>query len=436
MNSLKDLLHRFRQLGAVRVFCKPLAENDNSKQQIYFGGGFEALHIFPLQDITVDGTGNNGTYKAKIDLFWIDDKHIEQAHGAQLILYPQYPEVRFSGFLRGCKLAPSELLRPIAKESRLFNNGPDGRILFFAITNDGKTLAYLANAGSTIALSYLNSQQADELPRQSVFYQIKLQELDTKILLLQQLRALILSGWHNSVSLGTDGHIRPYKAQNGGGYTLEALMGVVRNGRSEPDFLGWELKAFSSSRVTLMTPEPDAGEYGELGAKKFVEQYGSPSLGDPSTFYFTGTHRSNFRNDKTGLTLYVNGFDASTQKITDVNGSIALLNDKGQETAIWSFPQLLVKWNKKHAQAAYVPFDSLKGEKTQYRYENPVLLGEGTDFGLFISALECGSIILDPGSKVISALTSQSKVKARNQFRISTKNLPNLYQTFEAVHLT
>ena len=29
---------------------------------------------------------------------------------------------------------------------------------------------------------------------------------------------------------------------NGGGYTLEALFGIVRNGISEPDFMGWEFE--------------------------------------------------------------------------------------------------------------------------------------------------------------------------------------------------
>jgi MvaI/BcnI restriction endonuclease family len=436
MNSLKELLQRLKDLGAQRVFCKPLAENDNSKQQVYFGGSFDVLHMFPFQDIVVDGAGANGTYKAKLDLFWIDATHSEQAHGAQLILYPQYPEVRFSGFLRGCKLAPSELLRPLPKEQRLFNNGADGRVLFFGITDDGKTLAYLAPAGSFIAQGFLHQQQSDALVKESVFYQLKTEENDSKTLLLQQLRILIHSGWRPSVSLGTDGVIHPYKAQNGGGYTLEAFMGVVRNGRSEPDFKGWELKAFSSSRVTLMTPEPDAGGYGAMGAKKFVEQYGSPSLKDPSTLYFTGTHRSNARNEKTGLTLSVNGFNPSTQKITDVNGAVVLINDSGQEAAVWSFSQLLLKWNKKHAQAAYIPFSSLHGEDNQYRYANPVLLGEGTDFSRFVCAIVNGSVILDPASKVQDAFTPQSKIKARSQFRITTKHLPALYKTFEAIHLT
>jgi cobyrinic acid a,c-diamide synthase len=38
-SQLTDLLARS---GVTRVIFKPLAENDNSKQQIYLGGSFEA----------------------------------------------------------------------------------------------------------------------------------------------------------------------------------------------------------------------------------------------------------------------------------------------------------------------------------------------------------------------------------------------------------
>lgn len=37
-HSLAALVSRFEGLGATRIFYKPLAENDNSKQQIYLGG--------------------------------------------------------------------------------------------------------------------------------------------------------------------------------------------------------------------------------------------------------------------------------------------------------------------------------------------------------------------------------------------------------------
>ncbi len=85
--------------------------------------------------------------------------------------------------------------------------------------------------------------------------------------------------------------------------------------RAKPDFLGWEIKAHSSSRITLMTPEPTGGMYGERGVKAFVEKFGSPSGND--TLYFTGTHRAGARNDKTGLSLVVRGFSSSKALIVD-----------------------------------------------------------------------------------------------------------------------
>jgi hypothetical protein len=69
--------------------------------------------------------------------------------------------------------------------------------------------------------------------------------------------------------------------------------------------MGWEMKAYSGDRITLMTPEPDGGMYGENGVKAFVREYGNPTGND--TLYFTGTHRADCRNTKTGLTLSVRG---------------------------------------------------------------------------------------------------------------------------------
>lgn len=111
--DIADLMRRFAELGAENAFCKPLAENDNSKQQIYLGGNLEILQDFRFREVIATEAGRNSTYKAKLDFLWVGKDFTERADGAQLILYPQYPEVRLSGFLRGCKQAPSELLRPV-----------------------------------------------------------------------------------------------------------------------------------------------------------------------------------------------------------------------------------------------------------------------------------------------------------------------------------
>lgn len=431
ISSLTDLLSRFSELGAIQAFCKPLAENDNSKQQIYLGGSFDVVQIFPFHEIEATECGKNSTYKAKLDFSWIDERQKERATGAQLILYPQYPEVRFSGFLKGCRSAPSELLRPVPTGQRKFNNGLDGRVLFFAVTSSRETLAYLAPAKSLLANEFM--QKIESYVRQGVLFNLPLTRgTSSKIILLEKLALIRDVGWQPSVKLNKAGELKTYKAKNGGGYTLEALLGIVPNGRSEPDFMGWEIKGYSSDRVTLMTPEPTGGVYGENGVEVFVRKFGKPTEND--TLYFTGLHKANNENKSTGLTLVVNGFDADKKIIKNVNGAVELLTESGQCAASWSFEGLLMKWNKKHAQAAYIPYESNKIEPLSYRYFSPALMGEGTDFNLYLSALSAGLVVFDPASKVMNASTQRSTVKARSQFRISVKQLSHLYQKFAAVN--
>ena len=173
--------------------------------------------------------------------------------------------------------------------------------------------------------------------------------------------------------------------------------------------------------------------YGERGVKVFVREYGKPTGDD--TLYFTGTHRADFRNVKTGLTLAVRGFDPSRKIIEDVGGAVELLDDAGGCAAAWSFAHLLIKWNKKHAQAAYVSYESEKIGAPAYRYFSPALLGEGTDLNRYLAALCAGLVIFDPGSKVMNASSQKSTVKARSQFRMSVKHLSGLYQKFGSVNI-
>jgi hypothetical protein len=42
-------------------------------------------------------------------------------------------------------------------------------------------------------------------------------------------------------------------------------------------------------------------------------------------------------------------------------------------------------------------------------------------------------VIFDPGSKVMNASTDKSTVKARSQFRMSVRNLAELYKKFGPV---
>ena len=67
-----------------------------------------------------------------------------------------------------------------------------------------------------------------------------------------------------------------------------------------------------------------------------------------------------------------------------------------------------------------------------YKYSPPALIGIGTDFTKFLSAMDKGLVNYDPGPKLMNSSTEHSTVKARSQFRISIKNLPALYDSFES----
>jgi hypothetical protein len=290
----------------------------------------------------------------------------------------------------------------------------------------------LAPADSNLAKDLLYRITKGEFRQESVFFNLPLFGRDSKSILLEKLAEIRHQGWQPSIRLNKTGEVQPYKARNGGGYTLEALLGVVPNGRAEPDFLGWEIKAHSSSRITLMTPEPTGGMYGERGVRAFVSKFGSPTGND--TLYFTGTHRAGTRSEKTGLSLVVRGFNLSKALIEDVNGAVELQTDKGSCAAAWSFADLMISWNKKHDRAAYVSYESEKILAPAYRYFSPALLGEGTNFNRYLKALASGLIIFDPGSKIMTASSDKSTVKARSQFRTSVQHLATLYEKFGATN--
>lgn len=433
--NLNDICNVMQDLGAETLYFKCLAENDNSKNQIYMGGNFAVINIFPFQDVVADTTTRKHTIKAKINLHWIDPetRQTEQAKGSQLILYPQYPEVRLSGFLKGCLLAPSAYMQPIAPDQRKNNKRADGRILFFGICADGCVLSWLAHAGSDVANECF--QRITEFEQTGVFYQVPLitGQVDTRTSLMARLAEIHQQGWHTSRRLDKDGNVIPYKAANGGGYTLEALFNIIPNGRSEPDFEGWELKAYSGSVLTLMTPEPTGGFYGKQRAAEFLRKYGVPKQNDSTVLYFTGTHYAGKRHQKTEMTLTLTGFHASKGTF-DVTGGIELIDRDGEVAAAWDYASLIKHWNKKHQQTAYIPYVKREMDgRVEYQYGSPVTLGMNTDFSRFLLAVNAGFIYYDPAPKLTGIDTDKPKVKARSQFRIKFKDLNTLYNRLEKV---
>lgn len=426
MLSLNELKNILRRKGAVEFLYKRLSDNDNSKQQIYLGGSYEALQELPYGSIIAEQGTKRPTFKASINLSWLsDDGIIAPAPNAKLILYPKYPEVRLSGFLSGAVNAPREYLQPKSKEER--GGSYDGRILILCVI-DQQIIAYLAAPRSPISAELQNKTNWSD---KGIFCKELLEE-DSRSTLLQMLRSAYLSNPNVLQRLFPDGTIRSYESRNAAGYTLESKFGIIPNGNAEPDFKGWELKCSKDTVVTLMTPQPDGGIYHQLGNKEFVLRYGHPT--SDGSMYFTGPYRYT-SNLKFGVDrrLVITGYDPDIHKITDATGGIILL-ENDENIASWSFSRILTHWSNKHNKACYVRYKKAgineEGRK-QIWFLPDVFLCEGTSPIFLLDAVVNNLVFLDPGSKVSSTGFS----KARNQFRVRLEELQHLYNTTEAVDL-
>ena len=432
--NLQNLKKLFIDNGCQKLYVKKLSPNDNSKNQVYLGGSFEILNIFPLSEIKTEEAGdwNRERFKASINFSWIsDDGNIYPAPNSQLILYPKYPEVRFSGFLARCENPPSELMT-----QRLAD-----RLLFLSISNKGEILGYVTEPNSELATEFNALQADDEI---GIFKVIDLpRAVNNRAKLLDELYRIHQLNWITSKRLDKDGNILPCVSSNCGGYTLEAELGITPNGYSEPDFLGWEVKQFgvtnferiNSSVITLMTPEPTDGIYKTQGTEAFLHIYGYPDkTGREDRINFGGIHKVGLQHSSTNLEMQLIGFDYESGKIRNSNGRIALVDIQGNEASSWSFSSMLLHWNRKHNQACYVPSLSETADERKYKYGNKIILGTGTDFQLFLRQMAIGNIYYDPGIKMENAST-KPKIKKRSQFRIKSKFLGELYKENELVTL-
>lgn len=414
--------------GATKIIFKLLSNNDNSKQQVYLGGDFDVLRILPHGEMIGSTTARDGViFKAPINLFWLSRSNLyelpEQAIGAQLIYYPRYPEVRLSGFLRGCKNAPSELMQSPTPEERDYRENMP-RCLILGIREDRAILAYVAEWQSPVAhnaISLIRNNFVNKVA--SVFYEIESKHNQANNLLIRKLAEIYEMGPILSQRLTPHGYRVNYNASNAAGYTLESLFNIIPNGNSDPDFMGWELKAHSNGALTLMTPEPDTGIYRD-DFHRFLHEYGRIS---ESRRDFTGRHITNTKCITSSLTARMVGYDPLSAEIFDPNGGFLLFDYKGNVAAGWSFNKLISHWSKKHGKTAYVPYKKLIiADEPHYRYGPHVMLCQGAEVKNFLVSLYSGNIYYDPG---VNQKNNGFRwtTKKRNQFRVAWENIPPLY---------
>ncbi|MBM4206338.1 MAG: hypothetical protein FJ194_19715 [Gammaproteobacteria bacterium] len=432
--TLQQLRHMMTRLGVRRLLVKELAPNDNSKNQPYLSGSMEVTNILPVGEVYVDETpSGNRIMKALLPLDWLQpDGTSAPAPHAKLILYPQYPEVRFSGFLQNATNAPSSVMTTRVA----------GRLLFLGRTATHRIIAWAVGPDSRIAAEVRTLTDLEQI---GVFRSVPLTGADapSRLQLLSSLRRIHQQNWIMSKALRSDGRVVRCDSTNCVGYTLEAELGVSRNGVAEPDYLGWEVKASqvtdftripASKAVTLFTPEPTGGYYCSAGIEGFVRKFGYPDKrGRPNRLNFGGVYRTDQRHPGTALTLRVRGFDAERRELTDAAGALALVSDSGETAAEWAFSALLSLWNRKHAKAAYVPAEVRAAPERQYRYGMIVQLGERTDFIRLMHAIACGKVYYDPGIKVERGTNDAPTSKRRSQFRVRFSDLAELYDSMTSV---
>ena len=437
--------------GVDKIYIKKLAPNDNSKNQPYFGFHLTDLPFIPTGPMEASQSTSSKTsnknrqikYQTSIKLKWIDaEASVYPAPHAKLIYYPQYPEVRFSGFLRGSQVELSRWMSP-EKQGRA-----EGRWLILGVDKERESIcAYLATPESSLSKEL---EQTKLTRTTNIFYEIDVRHrstvIDTKAALLQKLSDIHKMGWVSGRKLNKDMTTQPYKAQNGGGYTLEALLGISPNGIAEPDYLGWEVKQFgikefpikSAKPTTLMTPEPNGGVYTVDGAIEFVRRFGYPDKsGKPDRLNIGGKHVAGRECVSTKLSLIIDGFDGEEGKITKAAGAITLIDSVGTIAASWSFEKIMDHWKRKHSQAVYIPCKMKQpstGERF-YHYGSEVELGIGTDFEMFLSAMFSGHVYYDPGIKLEKDSTEKPIIKRRSQFRVNHRHLKALYKNLEFINI-
>ena len=433
MLNLPQILSNFKEQGVHRVFYKELAKNDNSKNQPYLGGSYDVISILPLGEISEYPSVKRKNFKCAINFSWLTDKgKIVRAPNSKIILYTKYPEVRFSGFIRGIQNsifgeAPTRLMNLPRDET------PE-RIMFFGVTNQRTIIGYVRESNQQI----INHLESKRLETYGALTEIEVKngiasedEVINKLIQIRNrgwCRARYLRHEQNQIvtveinSITNQCH----------GMTLEAEFDICHNSIADSDWRGWELKgkrvknelqAKVSKSITLMTPEPDGGLY-HSNFTKFIRLYGHKRNEHEDRIDFTGIHKYKELKSTTNLEMIIDGFiDGKIQP----DGKIQLVDSNKTLAASWSFSKLLGIWNRKHQNIAIVPCIAQKHDKIPFiKYFGPVGIGRGTDFIKFLNSFISHAINLDPACRI-------NPEKRRNQWRTTSGKLDSLYNSYKLV---
>lgn len=415
-------------MGCNTVVAKILSKEDDSKHQIYLSRGVPLAQILPgqlkqrgLSESETKKFSSSGVpiFSLELNFAWVDATgQISSAPTAKLIEYSQYPEVRFSGFLKNSRNPPRCLSGERQSE---FGT----RVLILGISGDSIYGTVCTEAGSQSVVSETSTLERWRVAP-AMYEVVETQESLIDSDELKEAIARIISAPQKPLVLDP-GNPVPKEVRwstQAAGWTLEALLGVPRNNKPEPDKFGYELKAVGSSRVSLITTEADFGKRKEDGLREFLNLYGRNSDLNPKKKVFNGLHRAWIPNDSTRVVLEIDGWDRllHTPKPKAPVSVVLRHVDTDEILAGWSLEKLAQSWTKKHSAAFYLQYFKAGNNNDVFLNFGPNALDcRKTSIGKFLEQLSRGNIFLDPGDSL-----SDGKLHSRTQWRINGSIASNL----------
>ncbi|MDC0225003.1 MvaI/BcnI restriction endonuclease family protein [Deltaproteobacteria bacterium] len=449
IREFRELEDIFSKNGVNQIYVKELSpKQDNDKNQIYIGDFSSNLPGIskrrgPSKSNLKRKSEIGKTIVEKLLTFYWLDKNGEKYHApnTRVIHYFQYgkKENRISGFLENCTSPPDSL--------RIVNQQKYGkRILCIGVNQNKDVIALVINQLEDTLVKNFPVLQKTTVSRIFKSHTIGYLGHDPKDLLINELKGIISKGWHKSIRLPPNHrHPIPFKGSQGGGYTLEALMGIVSNSKKTPDKYGYEIKSYSKSKktVSLMTPTADLGYEGKNNFRDFMSKYGKPKKGGNGRIDYTGRQKSGRINQSTGSVLRVNGYDEATDDFDENTDSInvEIFNNNFAEVASgWSFNKLFESWNNKHQLACYVPYVKREfsgvGHDYEYKFSDKILICEGTNILRLIRSIHLGNVFYDPGHVIYSNGKSKVRPQWRTTLTHNYRCIQNLYNYIEEISIS
>ena len=419
--STEQISQHFSNLGCSTVVAKQLSAEDDSKHGIYLASTAPLTQLLPGA-LTARGTSSSETkhrsevgrtiFALEMNFAWVQGNGFESvAPSTKIIEYGQYPENRLSGFLKNCAHAPDCLSGP--DQGRY---GP--RALFIGISGQKVYGTVCTQLNSPRVLHEIRNLKPWPVASALQVLRDEFEHQNDGDQLLSQIERLIGKEYSPVVLKAEGSELVPTKwQQQSGGWTLEALLGIPRNSATEPDKLGYEIKAVGSSKVTLITTEPDFGMRQELGLRDFLETYGTLSTSDNDKRVFNGIHTFGKLSANSKSILEVHDWPAKASPSGLGAKPSIVLRQQSSDLILagWSLEKLARSWAKKHSAAIYVEASKTGVKGSERASFGPlVLMGQGTSIDLFLEQVVLGNIFLDPGDSL-----KGKSLKARTQWRVN-----------------